>query len=45
VLEDNRGGELVILFHIEPQYPLATLREWRTWLLKTVPLVQSRPSN
>jgi len=32
VLEDNLGGELVILFHIEPQYPLATLRAWRTWL-------------
>lgn len=41
VLEDNQGGELVILFHIEPQYPLGTLREWRTWLLKTVPLVRS----
>ncbi len=38
VLEDNRGGELVILYHIEPQYPLATLRAWRTWLRKTAPL-------
>ncbi|MGA2254056.1 MAG: hypothetical protein ABSG53_05285 [Thermoguttaceae bacterium] len=45
VLEDNQGGELVILFHIEPQYPLATLRAWRTWLLKTVPLAQNRPPN
>ena len=33
VLEDNQGGELVILYHIEPQYPLATLRAWRNWLL------------
>jgi len=45
VLEDNQGGELVILYHIEPQYPLATLRAWRSWLLKTVPLAQNRTSN
>jgi hypothetical protein len=35
VLEDNQGGELVILYHLEPQYPLATLRAWRSWLEKT----------
>ena len=34
VLEENQGGELAILYHLEPQYPLATLRAWRTWLLK-----------
>ncbi len=31
-LEANQGGELVILYHLEPQYPLATLRAWRAWL-------------
>ena len=39
VLEDNQGGGLTILFHLEPQYPLATLRAWQTWLQKTVPPV------
>jgi hypothetical protein len=39
VLRDNQGGPLVILYHLEPQYPLATLRAWRSWLRKTVPLL------
>ena len=34
VLKENHGGPLVILYHIEPQYPLATLRAWRGWLEK-----------
>ena len=41
VLEGNQGGALVILYHLEPQYPLATLRAWRSWLRKTVPLAQN----
>jgi len=45
VLEENQGGELVILYHLEPQYPLATLRAWRSWLLKTMPLTQNWSPN
>ena len=29
VLQDNQDGNLVILYHLEPQYPLPTLRAWR----------------
>jgi hypothetical protein len=36
VLAENRSGELVILYHLEPQYPLATLREWREKLARVV---------
>ncbi len=32
VLKDNGGGCLTILYHLEPPYPLETLRAWRTWL-------------
>jgi hypothetical protein len=32
VLADNQGGSLVILYHLEPQYPLASMRAWHTWL-------------
>jgi hypothetical protein len=35
VLADNQGGELVILYHLEPQYPLPVLRQWRAKLLGT----------
>ncbi len=28
---DNQGGWLVILYHLEPQYPLATVRAWQAW--------------
>ena len=34
VLAENRGGELVILYHLEPQYPLTTLRQWREKLAR-----------
>jgi hypothetical protein len=44
-LDDNQGCELTILYHLEPQYPLAVLRAWRTWLQKTVPLALNRPSD
>jgi len=30
-LADNQGGRLVILYHLEPQYPLATIRAWLGW--------------
>ena len=29
VLAANHGGELVLLCHLEPQYPLEVLRRWR----------------
>lgn len=32
VLEDNRGGKLVFLYHLEPQYVLPILRDWGAWL-------------
>lgn len=32
VLADNQGGSLVILYHLEPQYPLGALRAWQAWL-------------
>jgi hypothetical protein len=28
VLAENQAGKLLILYHLEPQYPLDTLREW-----------------
>lgn len=31
-LTDNQGGRLVILYHLEPQYPLAAVRAWHAWL-------------
>jgi len=34
VLTENRGGELVILYHLEPQYPLEVLRQWRSRLVR-----------
>jgi hypothetical protein len=37
VLKENQDGPLVILYHLEPQYPLATLRAWRNWLQNTLP--------
>jgi hypothetical protein len=30
-LADNQGGRLVILYHLEPQYPLSTVRAWQAW--------------
>jgi hypothetical protein len=33
VLADNQGGNLVILYHLEPQYPLQKLLAWRSWLV------------
>jgi hypothetical protein len=41
VLAENRGGKLVILYHLEPQYPLATLREWRR---KVAGVAKGRPA-
>jgi hypothetical protein len=32
VLTENQGGKLVILYHLEPQYPLDTLRQWHRQL-------------
>lgn len=32
LLAANGQGELVILYHLEPQYPLAALRAWRGWM-------------
>lgn len=32
ILSANGRGDLVILYHIEPQYPLAALRAWRAWV-------------
>jgi len=32
LLAANGRGDLVILYHIEPQYPLAALRAWRAWM-------------
>jgi hypothetical protein len=32
VLSDNQSGSLVILNHLEPQYPLAVIRAWHAWL-------------
>ena len=32
LLAANGQGDLVILYHIEPQYPLAALRAWRAWM-------------
>ena len=37
VLKENQDGPLVILYHLEPQYPLATLRAWRNWLQNILP--------
>jgi hypothetical protein len=34
VLTENRGGQLVILYHLEPQYPLEVLRQWRRRLVR-----------
>jgi len=32
VLADNQNGPLVILYHLEPQYPLSALRAWHAAL-------------
>jgi hypothetical protein len=32
VLSANQGGELVLLYHLEPQYSLPVLRSWRATL-------------
>ncbi len=32
VLGANQGGDLVLLYHLEPQYPLAVMRAWRAAL-------------
>jgi len=32
VLAANQGGELILLYHLEPQYPLPVLRAWRAAL-------------
>jgi hypothetical protein len=32
MLDGNGRGPLVIVYHLEPQYPLAALRVWRAWL-------------
>jgi hypothetical protein len=32
LLAANGRGDLVILYHIEPQYPLAALRAWCAWM-------------
>lgn len=37
VLAANQRGSLVILYHLEPQYPLATLRAWRASLSRIDP--------
>jgi hypothetical protein len=31
-LTANQGGNLILLYHLEPQYPLAVLRAWRAAL-------------
>ncbi len=32
LLEANAGGRLTVLYHLEPQYPLPTIRAWHAWL-------------
>jgi hypothetical protein len=34
VLTENQEGKLAILYHLEPQYPLATLRQWHKSLIQ-----------
>lgn len=36
LLEANAGGKLVVLFHLEPPYPLATIRPWHAWLKSVI---------
>lgn len=32
ILDDNRGGDLTLVCHIEPQYSMPVLQDWIAWL-------------
>ena len=43
VLAANQGGDLTLLYHLEPQYPLPVLRAWRAALAANSAAVGQKP--